>query len=357
MEVIREPARSVEVKEGAMQLGKQSTFTPAQKSAAMSPEQARQMELLRQSTLTPGAYKPTPAMRADSHVVLAIGREPLILLGPDNDYESNQIAQRLSASAEMASMVNTIYPEWTGPLNVRIHHGNTLTWRTKMTALVQKSAGKVELGNENGSLIAVILDAHQPRAAALAIAMATNNKVLHCIDLTAPQIAANHVPGSGSKPAPKREEPEQGALTEKQLEEKAIYASSLGDSFVISIAWTQTSSQAQQDALWGVEIDRKKVSAEELKRIACVFGTITPSATCRDQSESIYFYNVCECANDKFANNGRSYSLHIIQVNGQEPKSKDYQKIADLIGTEFENSVNLDKSKQRDIDDGSELCG
>nr|WP_229178209.1 zincin-like metallopeptidase domain-containing protein [Bradyrhizobium ivorense] len=156
--------------------------------AALSPAQERALDLLRQSTLTPGVYEPTDGMRREPHVALTAGVVPLMVLGPADDAETNRIGFRLVASAEMARLVRATHPEFDGPLDLHRLEGAQVPWHTAMPALVSKPAGQVEQGGEDGPLIAVMLDPQ--RGNALAVAMATSNEVLHCIDPDAPQIQA-----------------------------------------------------------------------------------------------------------------------------------------------------------------------
>lgn len=159
-----------------------------QPAVALSPAQERAMDLLRQSTLTPGTYAPTPEMRGGEHLALAAGVVPLMVLGPADDAETAQVGWRLIGSSAMAGLVHAAYPEFDGPLNLYPMNGAQVTWHTAMPALVSKPAGQVEQGDESGPLVAVMLDPE--RGTALAVGMATNNEVLHCIDPAAPQIEA-----------------------------------------------------------------------------------------------------------------------------------------------------------------------
>jgi hypothetical protein len=92
-----------------------------------------------------------------------------------------------------------------------------------------------------------------------------------------------------------------------------------------------------------VMVDNQNVSDYGLKRHARFYEITTASAPSPDAVENIWFKS-----EPHDAYNTR-YSLHVIEVAGEEPGPKDYQYIAERLGVEFEDQPALEPADDHNI--------
>jgi len=108
------------------------------------------------------------------------------------------------------------------------------------------------------------------------------------------------------------------------------------DIFLISIYYERNQPGNSSDR--GVTIEREFVNADDLKKYSDYYEITEPSSTDPRITPYIWF--------DSTSPN-ESYSLHIHEINGDEPEAEDYQKIANLIGARFDYPIELDNSEQK----------
>jgi len=108
------------------------------------------------------------------------------------------------------------------------------------------------------------------------------------------------------------------------------------DIFLISIYYERNQPGNSSDR--GVTIEREFVDADNLKKYSDYYEITEPSSTDPRITPYIWF--------DSTSPN-ESYSLHIHEINGDEPEAEDYQKIANLIGAKFDYPIEFDNSKQK----------
>lgn len=126
------------------------------------------------------------------------------------------------------------------------------------------------------------------------------------------------------------------------------------DSFLISIyyeRWTHEDKDAGEPSERGTEVVREVVNAAELEQYGRDYGISEPSASDPRATRHIWFRSTSPRNDREYFEQGieKFYSLHIHEVNGREPKAEDYQKIANLIGVEFDSPIDLVEDKQCDL--------
>lgn len=179
--------------------------------AELSSAQQTVLDLLRQSTLTPSEYEPTPGMMGTAHVAIVVGDKPVILIGPADDVESQRIANRLADSDSMSGLLFAVFPELGANIRVADVPGSDVSWASSMSSLAAKASGQVEEGGEPGPLVAVFLD--RQRGNAVAVGMAINDEILHCIDPDAPRLEAG---GMAFEKEKTQEKPQEQAVEQVQ---------------------------------------------------------------------------------------------------------------------------------------------
>src|SRR5690349_15899016 len=108
-------------------------------TASKSLYQTELLSLLIASTLTPGSYRPTPAVREGKHVGVFVGDKPVILCGPHDDIDSITQAHSLATSefAEAAFRA----AGYVGQVCAGMISGSRIKWEASMSAIVAKDAG------------------------------------------------------------------------------------------------------------------------------------------------------------------------------------------------------------------------
>lgn len=147
---------------------------------SISPEQKELLDRLALSTLTPGVYTPSEAVKTNMHVAVFAGEKPLILTGSFDDKSSIEQAHSLAKSPVFKRLVEK--SGYTGALHVGDIHGNQIEWGEKLSAVIAKESGKIETGQEKGDLMAIILADDLP----LATVMCVDSEIAKAIDPLSP---------------------------------------------------------------------------------------------------------------------------------------------------------------------------
>lgn len=143
-------------------------------------EQKELLDRLALSTLTPGIYTPSEAVKNNMHVAVFAGEKPLILTGSFDDKASIDQAHSLANSPAFKNLLEK--SGFPGELRVGDIHGNQIEWQNKFSAVVAKESGKVENGQEKGDLMAIILADDLP----LATVMCVDSEIAKAIDPLSP---------------------------------------------------------------------------------------------------------------------------------------------------------------------------
>lgn len=148
----------------------------------LTDDQKMLMDRLALSTLTPGVYTPSEAMKdkAETHVVVFAGDKPLILTGSIDDHASHEQAQALVKSEAFVALLKK--SGYSGNVRYAELASGAIEWQDKYSAIVAKESGKIENGTEKGDLMAVILADDLP----LATVMCVDSEIAKAIDPLSP---------------------------------------------------------------------------------------------------------------------------------------------------------------------------
>lgn len=139
--------------------------------------------LLAASTLTPGRYAPSLAVKAGMHAAVFVNDSPVILTGPISDAESVRQADALSRSRVVQGLLAVAGKH--GDVRSGAVNGAAIDWQDTAAAVVSKPAGQVEDGRGTGPLVAIVLD--DPHLA-LATNLAINTSTARIFDPDAPEL-------------------------------------------------------------------------------------------------------------------------------------------------------------------------
>lgn len=151
--------------------------------ASDSPHRAYALDLLKRSTLTPGKYVPSPAVRFNPSTAVICDGKPVVLCGWVELEESGRQARDLSETAYLKAILKT--RGIVGPITHGIVKGSDIDWPDVASAVVTKSPGRVEYGADEGEVVAIVLnDPH----AAIALALCINTETARALDPKAPEL-------------------------------------------------------------------------------------------------------------------------------------------------------------------------
>jgi len=130
------------------------------------------------------------------------------------------------------------------------------------------------------------------------------------------------------------------------------------DRFVISIhcdRWTHDNLEAGETNDHEIEFDHASVDTDELVRHGREYGFSEPSCNDPQMSPEVWFRSTFPREDRAYFEQGvqKYYSLHIHEVNGKPPSPEDYQRVADLIGTRFDQALT---PPYRGEQEGPDLC-
>ena len=138
---------------------------------------------LKLSTLTPGCYQPSESVKTGKHAAVLLGSIPVILCGPSEDYDSIELASKLSQSSRLQALFS-LYG-LSGAISNGVCNGRDIVWKDCCSAIVAKNTGLVEDGSESGPLISIILEDQNN---AIATACCTDQEISRIFDPSCPDL-------------------------------------------------------------------------------------------------------------------------------------------------------------------------
>lgn len=145
--------------------------------------QAELARLLRLSTITPGRYAPSEEVKSGFHAAVFVGDTPVILCGPSTDPLSAFQAAALSSSNYVLAAFFAAGKF--GAIRNGVVAGSHVPWSLFESAIVSKPSGQVELGNDDGPLLAIVCDDPQQ---ALTTGLCVTTETARIFDVTAPEL-------------------------------------------------------------------------------------------------------------------------------------------------------------------------
>ena len=152
--------------------------------------------LLQLSTLTPGSYEPTSAVKSDALAAVFVGDNAAILCGPADDPASIAQADVLATSKFVEAMV--FAAQHSRALHSGVVAGAFIAWQASETAIVAKPSGHCEPGSLVGRLMAIVLNDPTRR---IATALCINTESARILDPAAPVLNDGHHLSSLPRPA------------------------------------------------------------------------------------------------------------------------------------------------------------
>lgn len=159
VEVFRAAAAAEKIQDYVLDLEQQRTLGQEEVPESEVARGAYEEELgrlLRLSTLTPGSYTPSEAVKNSNHAAVFAGDVPVLLCGASDDPASIAQAQALAASQHVKAAF--LAAGHTGPIRSGVAAGPEVPWQAVESALVSKPSGQVEAGGDNGPLVAIVLN-------------------------------------------------------------------------------------------------------------------------------------------------------------------------------------------------------
>lgn len=139
-------------------------------------------DYLQASTLTPGLYKPSDAVKAAQLVGVFADDRPLLLTGAAGDVGSETQAQAFCASREFSAALQAL--NVTGELQVKSIGGADLYWPETCEAVVASNAGEIEDGVGQGDLMMINLSQYKE----LTVLLCVISDLATIIDPKAPKL-------------------------------------------------------------------------------------------------------------------------------------------------------------------------
>ena len=139
----------------------------------MNNEQA--LQLLKESILMTGTYNPSERFNNSKSVALELNDKPIIILGWEDDQESNDIATRLISSHHFLQLITHEYG-LIESLKKTIVTNREVCPDSSYNCIIKSEQGLIEDGQGAGELVAVILDDNN----ALGFGICVNNDIMKC---------------------------------------------------------------------------------------------------------------------------------------------------------------------------------
>lgn len=139
-------------------------------------------DYLQASTLTPGLYKPSNAVKAAQLVGVFADDRPLLLTGAAGDVGSETQAQAFCTSREFSAALQAL--NVTGELQVKSIGGADLDWPETCEAVVASNAGEIEDGVGQGDLMMINLSQYKE----LTVLLCVISDLATIIDPKAPKL-------------------------------------------------------------------------------------------------------------------------------------------------------------------------
>ncbi len=147
-----------------------------------TPYQKELAHLLKLSTLTPGIYVPTEDMKNTNHAAVFVNDLPQILCGPAGDPESIAMAKALAKSSHVVDVFKDECLH--GGIQTGVMVGRNIDWKEVESAIVAKKSGQVEVGEDSGPVVAIVLN---DPAQALTTSLCVTTETARILDPDAPE--------------------------------------------------------------------------------------------------------------------------------------------------------------------------
>ena len=157
------------------------TMEPELPQPVQSAYQIELAGLLERSTLTPGSYTPSQAVKSAFHAAVFVNETPVILCGLNDDPTSIAQAEALAASSHIARLYKAA--GLSGPITSGAIAGAQIPWQDSHSAVVSKPAGQVEAGADVGPLVAIVL---RDKHAAITTNLCVTTETARILDANAP---------------------------------------------------------------------------------------------------------------------------------------------------------------------------
>ena len=149
--------------------------------------QAELTRLLKLSTLTPGNYMPSVHAKAGHHAAVLVDELPVILCGSSEDPASVAQAEALANSTIFQNILREA--KHAGEIHSGIVAGSLVQWQDTESAIVSKPSGQVEMGHDDGPLIAIVLN--DPKHA-LTTKICVTTTTARILDIDVPELDDGH---------------------------------------------------------------------------------------------------------------------------------------------------------------------
>ena len=156
-------------------------------SAGQTAYEGELARLLQLSTLTPGSYAPSEAVKSGTHAAVFVGDTAMILCGPHDDPTSIAQAEALAASAHLAAVYRAA--GLSGPIRGGVVAGAHIPWAAIEAGVVSKPSGQAEPGGQEGPLIAVVLN---DPTHAVTTNLCVTTETARILDAAAPELDDGH---------------------------------------------------------------------------------------------------------------------------------------------------------------------
>lgn len=137
---------------------------------------------LKTSTLTPGLYKPSDAVKSAQLVGVFAGDRPILLTGASGDEGSEAQAQAFCQSREFATALQAL--NITGVVQVKSSADCEIKWPDVCEAVVASKAGETEDGAGEGDLMMINMSQYKE----LTVLLCVISELASIIDPKAPKL-------------------------------------------------------------------------------------------------------------------------------------------------------------------------
>lgn len=139
-------------------------------------------EYLKASTLTPGLYKPSDAVKSANLVGVFAGDQTLLLTGASGDTGSETQAQVFCESQEFSAALQAL--NVSGEIHVKRVAGCDIEWPDVCEAVVASKAGETEDGAGEGDLMMINMSQYKE----LTVLLCVISELASIIDPKAPKL-------------------------------------------------------------------------------------------------------------------------------------------------------------------------
>ena len=133
------------------------------------------LQLLKESIITSGTYRPSESFKGDSSVGIALNGKPILLLGWHDDKDSQSVTERLLINEQFAELVRYIYGDSAGLSKVIVKSSAACPLDLYL-AVVKSAQGQTEDGTGKDELQGIVVDDRQDFAVGLCI----NDSIMKC---------------------------------------------------------------------------------------------------------------------------------------------------------------------------------